>query len=313
MAPAIECRAKAGDRSGNGGGGDPGDRSQNGSTWLGKMLRIDVDGGSPYAVPPDNPFVDTATVLDEIWAKGVRNPWRYSFDRVTGDLYIADVGQGVVEEISFQAGASNGGENYGWRLKEGTHCYNPSSGCDTLVGLTDPIHEYLHTDPGNPCSITGGYVYRGCAIPDLRGPYFFADYCSAQIWSFRFDGSNISEFLDRTAELGPVGAFEISSFGEDAQGELYICALSAGIVYKIVPDGVPDMCAACCILRGDVNHSGARDIADLTYLVASLFGGGPPPPCPSEGDVNGSGSMDISDLTFLVDYLFGGGPSPVPC
>jgi hypothetical protein len=217
-----------------GSGGDPENRAQSDTTLLGKLLRIDVDGGSPYAIPVDNPYVGTSG-RGEIWAIGIRNPWRYSFDRATHDLYIGDVGQGIWEEIDFQPSTSAGGENYGWRLMEGNHCYNPPTDCDP-GGLTDPIHEYDHS--GGSCSVTGGYVYRGAVMPFLRGTYLFADYCSGDIWSFDYDGDNLNNFTDRTAELDPPGGLTISnvsSFGEDAAGELYICDYADGEVYKIVP------------------------------------------------------------------------------
>jgi glucose/arabinose dehydrogenase len=219
-----------------GSGGDPQNRAQNDGVLLGKMLRIDVDGGSPYGIPPDNPFAGPGDPLDEIWARGLRNPWRFSFDRQTGDIYIADVGQSQWEEIDYQPASGSGGENYGWRLMEGVHCYNPPIDCDS-GGLTYPIYEYSHGGSPFRCSITGGYVYRGNAIPQLPGTYFFADYCSDQIWSFRYDGSNITEFTDRTTELAPDSGQvinDISSFGEDGSGELYIVDLG-GEVFKIVP------------------------------------------------------------------------------
>lgn len=216
-----------------GSGGDPGNRAQNGMELLGKMLRLDVSSGLPFNIPADNPFVNDPDVRDEIWALGLRNPWRWSFDRLTGDLYIADVGQAKWEEIDFQPAASPGGENYGWRLKEGNHCFNPPVNCDP-GGLTDPIYEYSHG--GGRCSITGGFTYRGAAIPLLSGTYFFADFCSNQIWSFIFDGNVVSEFQERTAELDPGGGLlidNIASFGEDVDGELYIVDIS-GEIYRIV-------------------------------------------------------------------------------
>ncbi|UCG33591.1 MAG: PQQ-dependent sugar dehydrogenase, partial [Phycisphaerales bacterium] len=228
--------------SGDGGSaGDPGNRAQDiTSQKLGKVLRIDVDADdfptdptANYAIPPDNPFVGVAGD-DEIWAYGLRNPWRNSFDAETGDLWIADVGQSAWEEIDFQPADSAGGENYGWRCYEGDAAYN-TTGCAAASTMEFPIHAYSHG--GGRCSVTGGYVYRGCEIPDLAGTYFFADYCSAQIWSFRFDGVTVSEFTDRTAELDPPGALaitSITSFGEDAFGELYICDLG-GEVFRIVP------------------------------------------------------------------------------
>jgi glucose/arabinose dehydrogenase len=247
--------------TGDGGSaGDPGDRAQDITDQkLGKLLRIDVDADdfpadptANYAIPPDNPFVGV-TGDDEIWAYGLRNPWRDSFDAETGDLWIADVGQSTWEEIDFQPADSAGGQNYGWRCYEGDAAYN-TTGCAAADTMVFPIHTYSHD--GGRCSITGGYVYRGCEIPDLTGTYFFADYCSAQIWSFRYDGVTMSEFTERTAELDPPGSLTIasvSSFGEDAFGELYICDLG-GAVLKIVPatanpdsdgDGVSDNCDAC--------------------------------------------------------------------
>jgi len=220
-----------------GGSGDPDNLAQNDSTLLGKMLRIDVADGLPYTIPPGNPFVGPGLPLDEIWAKGLRNPYRWSFDRVTGDMYIGDVGQNIWEEIDFQSATSTGGENYGWRLQEGFHCFNPPTDCDP-GGLTDPVHEYSH---GPGCSVTGGYVYRGSAIGELQGHYFFGDWCSGQIWSFKIVGGVVTQFQERTAELAPGGGLaisRISSFGEDGLGELYIVDRNIegqGEVYKVVP------------------------------------------------------------------------------
>jgi hypothetical protein len=220
--------------SGDGGsGGDPFGNGQSLTTLLGKMLRIDVDSGTPYAIPPTNPFAGSATARQEIWAFGLRNPWRNSFDRVTGDLYIADVGQSAFEEVNYQP-VGVGGLNYGWNIVEGdAHCYNPPSGCDQ-TGLTQPVLDYNH---GQGCSVTGGYVYRGCAMPDLRGTYFYGDFCTAFIRTFEIAGGVATNLQDRTAELAPGGGLainQISSFGEDARGELYICDLG-GEVFKIVP------------------------------------------------------------------------------
>ena len=222
-----------------GSGGDPDDRAQNLNTLLGKLLRLDVSGAS-YAIPPDNPFAGATPGLDEIWAFGLRNPWRPAFDRATGDLVIADVGQGQVEEIDFQPASSNGGENYGWRCYEGSNFFSESAtipcgsclaaGCPKI----SPSYEYDHTL--GRCSATGGYVYRGDSIPDLDGVYFFADYCAGTIYSGRLLGGALTDFRDRTAELAPAGGLDIgsiTSFGEDAGGELYICD-QEGEVFKIV-------------------------------------------------------------------------------
>lgn len=219
-----------------GSGNDPNERAQDLTSLLGKMLRLDVDAVAPY-IPATNPFVGISGA-DEIWAYGLRNPWRFSFDRQTGDMYIADVGQNTWEEVDFQPAGSVGGENYGWDCREGAHCLTSDVGCDCNdPTLIDPILEYSHT--GGACSITGGYVYRGCAMPDLAGTYFYAEYCAAWIRSFRYDAINgVTEELDRTTELTPAtGAISaIVSFGEDADGELYIVSLN-GSVYKIVPLG----------------------------------------------------------------------------
>jgi glucose/arabinose dehydrogenase len=194
---------------------------QNGQSWLAKILRIDVDGGDPYAIPPDNPFVGEDGFADEIWAYGLRNPWRFSFDRATGDLYIGDVGQGAYEEIDFQPAGSEGGENYGWPIMEGMHCFRSDS-CEQ-EGLTLPIVEYDH---GSGCSVTGGYVYRGEAFPSLAGVYFFGDYCSGLIWGLAVDNGEwqVAQLLD--------AGIQLSSFGEDESGELYVTDLG-GAVYQI--------------------------------------------------------------------------------
>ena len=149
------------------------------------MLRIDVDSGAPYAIPADNPFTNNGSVRDEIWSIGLRNPWRFSFDPETHDLYIADVGQNAWEEIDFQPASSRGGENYEWKVREGNHSYS-----NTAYGFGDrtgAIYEYRHNGAGSGCSVTGGVVYRGCSMPDLRGVYFFADYCTNWIRTLRYE------------------------------------------------------------------------------------------------------------------------------
>lgn len=299
-----------------GSGNDPQNNGQKATTWLGKMLRIDIDNGSPYSVPADNPYVGAVDTLEEIWAFGLRNPWRYSFDRLTGDLYIGDVGQNAIEEIDFQPSSSTGGENYGWRLKEGTSCFNPSSNCDPSGALIDPVHEYSHGGNPHRCSVTGGYVYRGCAMPELDGTYFFGDYCSGNIWSFKTDGSNVTDFTDHTADLGS-SQFGISSFGQDAQGEVYVVDLNSGTVYKIVPDG--ESLCDCCAVTGDIDHSGGTvpvDVIDVLALVAYLFQGGGSPVCMNESDVSGGCEgigPDVIDLLAIVAYLFQEGDNPPPC
>jgi len=215
-----------------GSGGDPGNRAQNPAELLGKLLRIDVSQAAPvpYGIPPDNPFVGQMGAQGEIWSIGLRNPWRYSFDRQSGDLYIADVGQGAREEVnvSTSAGGAGRGANYGWKIMEGTLCFFPSSGCN-MAGLALPAVEYDHTEG---CSITGGYVYRGAAVPALQGTYFYADFCAGFVRSFRLVGGIVTEQADWVA-LRPGG--NITSFGEDAAGELYIMT-SAGGLFRIVPN-----------------------------------------------------------------------------
>lgn len=213
--------------------GDPNDHSQDPQLLLGKILRIDVDGGFPYAIPEDNPFVDDPNTLDEIWAIGFRNPWRACFDRATGDLYVGDVGFSSWEEVSFIPDGAGGG-NYGWAIKEGTHCHRPREDCDPFGLLIDPIHEYAHRFiPPIRCSVTGGNVYRGSALPLYTGRYFFGDFCSNEIWSFRHVNGQMTGFTEHTDELGGGGGIpSLSSFGQDAAGEIYICDYNQAI-YKI--------------------------------------------------------------------------------
>ncbi len=212
-----------------GSGGDPQNASQNRNSLLGKMLRIDVDGGNPYRIPPDNPFPNVSGTRPEIWSLGLRNPWRISFDRLTGDLWIADVGQNAWEEISMQPANSRGGENYGWRCYEGNAAFNPNN-CGDPAAYKYP--EYVYPNEGRTgagCSVTGGFVYRGSAYPNLRGHYIYADYCSGRVWSLRPDGRGgwiNTEWLD-----GPNNEF--STFGEDERGELYLAALSSGRIFLV--------------------------------------------------------------------------------
>ena len=207
--------------TGDGGsGGDPQGNGQNPEALLGKLLRVDIDNGSTYAIPPDNPFADDPEASDEIWALGLRNPWRFSFDRETGDLYIGDVGQSSFEEIDFESGSNPGGRNYGWNTMEGSSCF-ATSNC-SADGLTLPVAEYSH---GSGCSVTGGYVYRGKRFPALRGLYFYGDYCSGTVWAFAPGEWTV-------AVVGQTGA-SISSFGEDEDGELYLTDLRAGSLYLV--------------------------------------------------------------------------------
>ncbi|MHC5110072.1 MAG: PQQ-dependent sugar dehydrogenase [Planctomycetota bacterium] len=228
--------------TGDGGSGnDPGNRAQNIDNLRGKLLRLDVSLEEGFTVPASNPFVG-ADGDDRIWAYGLRNPWRCSFDRETGDLYIADVGQSLIEEINVQPSTVTSAVNYGWPCREGNECLGGRTGCSCDdTSLVGPVHEYGHS---SGCSVTGGYVYRGSAIDGLQGTYFLADYCSDDILSLRYDGSAVTDLIDRTEELAPGAGLSIgsiSSFGEDACGEIYVCDLAGGEVFKIVPEsGITD-------------------------------------------------------------------------
>jgi hypothetical protein len=257
--------------SGDGGGGGDAHgacgNAQNRSVLLGKILRIDVRGvdpgstlpdcglaGATYRVPATNPFRDGPGIgsCDEIWAYGLRNPWRSSFDALTGDLYVGDVGENCWEEISWVAGTSGGGENYGWRQMEGLNCYNPNqTGTCTPVGatcagsppcndpgITLPVVAFGHN---TECAVTGGYAYRGCRMPNYRGTYFYGDYCAGFVKSFRMSGGVAVNPQDVTGQVDPGGTlrFNFSSFGVDAQGEIYTVGLN-GSVRKVVPP-FPDL------------------------------------------------------------------------
>jgi hypothetical protein len=213
------------------GDGDDNDggRGQSLRELFASILRIDVSSGATYNVPPDNPFVATPDARPEVWSYGLRNPWRFSFDPANGDLYIGDVGERRWEEVNYASAASGAGKgvNYGWGRMEGGHCFQINTQCDQ-TGLTLPVLEYDHLEG---CSVIGGYVYRGSAIPGLQGHYFYADYCSGWVRSFRMDGGVA---VDRTEwpTLQPGGP--VTSFGEDAAGELYLLTEEGG-VFKIVP------------------------------------------------------------------------------
>lgn len=207
-----------------GAGGDPHGNGQKLDTLLGKLLRIDPSGGEPYAIPADNPFVDDANAKDEIWSYGLRNPWRFSFDAGTGDLLIGDVGQSDWEEIDWAPADSEGGENYGWSSMEGTH---PFRGGTEPANHVPPVHEYDRTGLG--CSVTGGFVYRGDALPDLRGSYVFSDYCDGTLRTLQLENGEVTGVGD----LGVSGG-EVISFVEGGDGELYVLG-SAGAVSRVDP------------------------------------------------------------------------------
>lgn len=296
---------------GGGGGFDPNDNAQNLDSLLGKIIRVDVncddfpnDPNRNYGIPQDNPFVGKKGA-DEIWAYGVRNPWRCSFDRETGDLYIADVGQSAREELNFQAANSAGGENYGWDCREGTLCTNEQT-CDCAdPQLVDPIFEYVHE--GVNSFVVGGYVYRGCAIPNLAGAYIFADgrvNLGHPIWKLRHDNGKISDLQEIQDQLDPVGGLSIgviSSFGEDAFGELYICDIAGHELFKIV---------AAVQSKPDCNDNGVSDACDIFGgTSADANGNGIPDECECPWDLDGEGTVNTSDLLELFAQWGTAGPA----
>lgn len=217
--------------TGDGGGsGDPEENAQNPNSLLGKLLRIDIRGPlDPYTIPDSNPFTQTAGYRGEIWALGLRNPWRFSFDREIKDLYIGDVGQNRIEEIDHHPFSSSGGENYGWDILEGSLCFEPPNGCIPPVNNVNPIAEYEHGVTMG-CSVTGGYVYRGKLYPRMTGIYFYADYCAAKIWGLqREHGQWINVLLYNSSQ-----PHNFSTFGEDELGNLYIADWAEGIIYRLV-------------------------------------------------------------------------------
>ncbi len=226
-----------------GSGGDPQNNGQNNATLLGSLLRLDVDGGglppdcggsqAAYTVPADNPLRDgPGGTCDEIWAYGLRNPWRIGFDRATQDLFIGDVGQGLWEEIDYQP-AGSGGQNYGWRCYEGTHPYN-LAGCESNTAVyTFPIAEYAHTSPNGRCSVTGGFVYRGNWYPALVGAYVYGDFCTGELWSLRQTNGVWQNELLLDSPL------RISTFGEDVNGEIYLANITDGHIYLLSDPNAP--------------------------------------------------------------------------
>lgn len=207
---------------------DPNNNGQSTNTLLGKMLRIDVNTTNGYSIPKTNPYATSTTIKKEIWAIGMRNPWRFSFDKLTGDMWIGDVGQGEWEEVDFEKYPSNGGLNYGWRCYEGNQNFN-TNGCNSKSNYTFPIHEY-HSDQANEgCSITGGYVYRGTENSSFYGRYIFADYCSGRIWWL----NKTNDTTSSATQIYKFGANQISTFGEDYNGEIYFAAITEGSIYKL--------------------------------------------------------------------------------
>lgn len=269
-----------------GSGGDPWGNAQNTNTFLGKILRLDVDNGTPYGIPPNNPFVNDANVLDEIWATGVRNPWRFSFDRETGDLWIGDVGQNAWEEIDFQPANSLGGENYGWKCNEGNHVFDIFS-CDNMINYVDPVHEYVNNNSVGR-SVTGGVRYRGTEYSAMYGHYFFADFVSGRIWTLRDDGTGnwiSQEWLNWSNN-------QISTFGEDMNGELYMSAYGQGRIYKVI-----EICGGLGLeINGktDVSCFGFEDGA----ISLDVLGGGDPM------NINWSNGMTGAELEDLPAGIY---------
>ena len=211
--------------------GDPADNGQNLEVWLGKILRIEVNGSAAYSVPADNPYVGVPNTLPEIWHSGLRNPWRFSFDRATGDMFIGDVGYSSWEEVDYAPASSTGGENWGWRCYEGAHPYN-TSGCGPITDYDMPILEYSHGAPSFPCSVTGGFRYRGPLAPSLDGAYLFGDYCTGEIWAGIEDQPSGSWF---TIPLDfPQNTSSLRTFGEDEAGNVYAAAGSTVWVFHEV-------------------------------------------------------------------------------
>jgi glucose/arabinose dehydrogenase len=238
-----------------GSAGDPNNNAQDRTSLLGKILRIDVVGKAGYAIPPTNPYYGLSSARNEIWAWGLRNPWRFSFDRKTGTLFIADVGQGAWEEVDVQPADSAGGENYGWRLTEGNHCYAPATGCPT-AGITFPVAEYSHA--GGNCSITGGFAYRGRDFEGLTGIYFYGDYCSGRVWGLRRSDTA----WDDIELLRP--GFAISTFGEDEAGEIYVADYGGGVLHRLTDADGTTAVRLVPVVVDVVGRTGARFVSELT-------------------------------------------------
>jgi glucose/arabinose dehydrogenase len=306
-----------------GSGGDPGNRAQDGTTLLGKILRIDVDVPEPgpaYAIPAGNPFTSNPDFLDEIWAYGLRNPWRFSFDRMTGDMLIGDVGQSAKEEVDFQAATSPGGENYGWRLMEGDQCYDPPVDCDD-GSLIHPVLVYPHAS--GDCSITGGYRYRGASAV-LAGVYVYGDLCSGRIWGGTESGGTWS------ASLLLDSPHTISTFGEDQDGELYVTDYDSAnptgsAVYRIIApddgdgDGVPNGADNCPAIANPLQENSDAMIGNgrgLPGIDATVPNGHATEhegdACETDGDIDNDGIPDGSDATPGFDMTYDDDNDGVP-
>ncbi|MGH7130628.1 MAG: PQQ-dependent sugar dehydrogenase [Phycisphaerales bacterium] len=320
--------------TGDGGEGDPSNAASNilassNLSWRGKILRLDINGpdnapGTPdddgfpadatkhYLVPPTNPFAASATNRPEIWAYGLRNPWKCTFDRLTGDMYIGDVGQSLREEVSFQP-AGVGGLNYGWRCREGSVSSGITAGCTPpLPDSVAPVIDYARqADPNFPngASVTGGYVYRGCAMPDLHGVYFFADWVSGEVYSFRYSqAGGRTQLTNRGPELSPTGAAtigNITAFGQDAFGEIYY--FGTGGLWKIIPrtaapdcnaNGIADACELAAKLLHDRNHNIVPDECEPGFCLPDIaaLGGAP----------GADHAITVDDLVFYLSAFFAG-------
>jgi hypothetical protein len=297
--------------------GDANNHAQDLMTFRGKVLRIDVDPQDSYSIPPDNPFMSRKDALPEIWALGLRNPWRFSFDPENGDLYIGDVGQDRWEEVNYVSGSTRTlGVNFEWNVREGAEEFRPERPFGPGDRVT-PLYDYPHgAGFGKGCSVTGGVVYRGCRIPDLHGAYFFADYCNDWVATLKVENSTVTDLRDRTAEMNagitPLTMSQIVAFGNDARGEVYVCTLPSS-VYRIVPVERP----VRLFTRGNANGDGKVDFSDILTILTYLFRGEPQSvPCRKALDVNDDEEVDVSDAIYLLSAQFLGEvtlPAPKVC
>lgn len=280
---------------------DPDNRAQDLDTVLGKLLRLDVSGDGPAVAPPTNPFVSLGGDSPYIWAYGLRNPWRFTFDRATGDMYIGDVGQNAFEEIDYQPASSMGGENYGWKLLEASNphlCpYPTEQECDERRAETVlPIHEYPR-DVGR--SVTGGYVYRGPEAPGFHGTYLFADFVTSRVWSFRYGPGGVEAFTERTGEVQPPGGEPIAfipSFGEGPDGTLYLLDFANFV------EGAGRVLRIRVFSKADFDRNGEVDATDIQQIINVVLGADDIGPA---ADVNGDGEVDAADIQRVINEVLG--------
>ncbi|MCS6952318.1 MAG: PQQ-dependent sugar dehydrogenase [Bryobacterales bacterium] len=278
-----------------GSAGDPQNNAQNPRTWLGKMLRVDTESDpARYMIPATNPFASGAAALPEIWALGLRNPWRFSFDRETGDLWIADVGQNRVEEINFQPAWSRGGENYGWNLMEGSQCFQ--TGCRPGPDFVLPVHEYGRSEG---ISVTGGFVYRGARYPELRGMYIYGDYGSGRIWGLRRENDR---WVNR---LLLAAGRPISTFGEDEDGELYLADYLSGEIFAL--QGRPDTGAPPALVPSAVVNAASFQPGLVAGSLATIFG----QRVTASDGVRAASRMPLPRMLDGVEVLVNGMRAPV--